>query len=276
MRMMCRLLKVSHSGYYNWRGRVPSKRALRDQELMALLKDIFTEHDGRYGVMRIWKEMNARKVSCGRDRVGRLMRKLGLRAKARRRRNPRTTDSEHAHPVAKNLLKREFAVDGPDLVWLADITYLATAEGWMYLSVVMDLCTRRIVGWSVRDSLHRQGALDALEIALANRTLQPGAIHHSDRGVQYASTDYRQRLEEAGLACSMSRKGNCWDNAPMESFFGRMKEEIGVELFETKAAARQAAFKYIEAYYNRTRRHSGLDYLSPDEFEQQLEKQSVA
>lgn len=186
---------------------------------------------------------------------------------ARRRRKPRTTDSSHDHRIAPNLLKRNFITEGIDQVWLADITYLPTRQGWLYLHAVLDLHSRRLIGWSMRDSLHRQGALDALSSALANRTPVDGASHHSDRGVQYASDDYRGLLDVAGLTCSMSRKGDCWDNAPMESFFGRLKEELGVEVFETKAAARQAVFKYIELYYNRVRRHSALGFISPYEFE---------
>ena len=268
--MMCDLLNVSTSAYYDWRKRGPSDRDLEDEHLKPLIREIFVEFDRSYGAVRIWKELKARDVDCGRDRVGRLMKEMGLVAKATRKKAPRTTDSDHGLAVAPNLLMRDFKVEGTDEVWLADITYLATKQGWVYLAVVMDLCSRKIVGWSVRESLHRQGALDALEVALGNRRPEPGLIHHSDRGSQYASGDYQQRLEAAGARCSMSRKGNCWDNAPMESFFGRMKEEIGETLFETKAAAGQAVFKYIELFYNPKRRHSGLGYLSPVEFEQQI------
>ncbi len=265
--MMCRLLEVSTSGYYAWRRREPGPRALQDEELGLLIEEIFFEHKRRYGAVRIWKEMQARGVDVGRDRVGRLMKMRNLVARARRLKKPQTTDSSHEHPLAPNLLKREFIVDSPNQVWLADITYLATKEGWVYLFAVMDLCSRKMVGWAMKDSLHRQGALDALNIALANRKLCEGAIHHSDRGSQYASTDYRKRLKAAGLECSMSAKGQCWDNAPMESFFGRMKEEIGEKVFDHRVSARQAVFKYIEAYYNRMRRHSAIGYVSPNTFE---------
>lgn len=265
--MMCELLEVSNSAYYAWRSREPSDHELRDRELGALIREVFEEHQERYGAVRVWKELQARGVDVGRDRVARIMRETGLVARSRRTRKPRTTDSSHDYRIAPNLLERDFVTQGLDEVWLADITYLPTREGWLYLHAVLDLHSRRLIGWAIRDSLHRQGALDALSSALANREPAPGALHHSDRGVQYASDDYQAMLKAAGLTCSMSRKGDCWDNAPMESFFGRLKEELGVEVFETKAAARQAVFKYIEMYYNRVRRHSALGYISPEEFE---------
>lgn len=267
--MMCRVLQVSRSGFYGFCARQRSTHELEDAHLEVLLVQMFDEFKARYGVVRLWKEFMKRDIACGRDRVRRLMRKLDLVAKATRKRKPRTTQSEHGRPVAPNLLMRQFDVKQRDLVWLADISYLGTKQGWVYLACVMDLYSRKIVGWTVRESLERQGALDALEVALGNRRPEAGLIHHSDRGVQYASKDYQKRLEEAGARQSMSRKGDCWDNAPMESFFGRMKEELDVLLFESKEAAAQAVFKYIELFYNPTRSHSSLGYVSPSEFERQ-------
>jgi transposase InsO family protein len=268
--MMCQLLEVSRSGYYDWKMRGPSQRQLDDEVLKPLIRDIFWEFNRSYGAVRVWKELVSRGIDCGRDRVNRLLKEMGLVAKATRKKKPKTTDSAHGFQVADNLLMRDFRTTRRDEVWLVDLSYLATREGWVYLAAVLDLHSRRIVGWSVRDSLHRQGALDALEVAIGNRRPEPGLIHHSDRGSQYASDDYQKRLEEAGIRCSMSRKGDCWDNAPIESFFGRMKEELDCELFETKAAASQAVFKYIEMFYNPKRRHSSLGYLSPVDFERQL------
>ena len=267
--MMCRLLSVSRSGFYDWLDRPAPRRVLEDQELLVLIEQVFYEHKRRYGSFRVWKEFKARGVACGRDRIARLMKENGLVALATPKRKPQTTDSAHENKVAPNLLDRKFEVEELDSVWVADLTYIGTKEGWLYLSCVMDLCSRKIVGWSMREDLETKGPLDALEMALANREPKQDAIHHSDRGTQYASNGYQERLEEAGLSCSMSRKGNCWDNAPMESFFGRMKEELDVSVFETRAQASQQVFKYIETYYNRIRRHSGIDYLSPNDFENQ-------
>jgi len=269
--MMCRLLAVSTSGFYGWRKRSPSPRQIQDQELLVLIREVFWEFKRRYGARRIWNEFRARGLECGRDRIARLMKQDGLVAKSTwRRRKPVTTDSKHENQLHQNLLMRNFETQRRDQVWLADITYLATKQGWMYLSVVMDLHSRKVVGWSVRDSLHREGAMDALKVALGNRRPDAGLIHHSDRGVQYASGDYQELLESHSVRCSMSRKGDCWDNAPMESFFGRMKQEMEEDVFESKSAARQAVFKHIEGFYNPRRRHSALGYLSPDEFEAQM------
>lgn len=267
--MMCRVLHVSTSGFYDWCKREPSLHELRDQELVVLIREVFEEFNKMYGSRRIWHEFKARGLESGRDRIARLMREHDMVAKSTwaRKRAPRTTDSEHEHPVAQNLLMRDFEVSGRDQVWLTDITYLATKEGWMYLACVMDLYSRKIVGWTVRDSLSSQGALDALELAIQARQPEAGLIHHSDRGVQYASRAYQEVLKEHAIRCSMSRKGDCWDNAPMESFFGRMKQEIGIKVFTSKSAAQQAVFKHIAMFYNSSRRHSALGYVAPDEFE---------
>lgn len=267
--MMCRLLGVSRSGFYDFCRRPKSAHQLHDDHLKPLSSEMFYEYKEHYGVIRLWKEFRTRGIPCGRDRLRRLMRELDLVAKATRTRAPRTTRSDHEEPVSPNLLMRHFDVTQRDTVWLADISYLGTKQGWVYLACVMDLYSRRIVGWTVRESLARQGTLDALEVALGNRRPEAGLIHHSDRGVQYASKDYKKRLLEAGARQSMSRKGDCWDNAPMESFFGRMKQELDVMLFESKEAAAQAVFKYIELFYNPKRAHSSLNYLSPVAFETQ-------
>lgn len=267
--LMCRLLKVSRSGFYDWLDRPPPARVLQDHDFLVLIREVFHEHKGGYGAFRVWKEFCARGVPCGRDRIARLMKEDGLVAVATRVRKPRTTDSTHGKEVASNLLDRNFKVEKLDEVWLADMTYMGTKQGWLYLSCVMDLCSRKIVGWSMRDDLERQGPLDALEMGLGNRKPGPGLMHHSDRGSQYASNDYQGLMARHDVVCSMSRRGNCWDNAPMESFFGRMKEELGVGVFETRDQARQQVFKYIETYYNRIRRHSGIGYVAPNDFETQ-------
>ena len=265
--MMCRLLGVSRSGYDAWRARPEPARLLEDQQMRVLIAQIFWQHRRRYGAVRVWRELAARGVACGRDRVARLMKQDGLVAVASRSKAPRTTDRAPEDPCAPNLLARQFEVAELDQVWLADLTYVATRRGWLYLACVMDLCSRRIVGWSMREDLSGQGPLDALEMALVQRRPPAGLLHHSDRGSQYTSAAYRARLASACARSSMSRRGHCWDNAPMESFFGRMKEEMETTCFETHDEARQALFEYIELYYNRQRRHSGLDYVSPHEFE---------
>lgn len=273
---MCEVLSVSASGYYDSRKRPKSTRALADEELLVLIREVFDEHRGRYGALRIWKELQDRDLDVGRDRIARLMREAGLKGRTRARRRPKTTIQDAQARASDNLLARNFTVDAPNTAWLADITYIATKEGWLYLAAVIDIFSRKVVGWSMRDSLHRDGAMDALRMALLNREVEEDAIHHSDRGCQYTSDDYQELLKEAGLRSSMSAVGQCWDNAPMESFFGTMKRELDVEVFESKAAARQAIFKYIECYYNTKRRHSTNDYLSPHHLELEHEQRSAA
>lgn len=273
---MCQVLSVSTSGYYDSRKRPKSARALADEELLVLIREVFDEHRGRYGALRIWKELQDRDLDVGRDRIARLMKDAGLRGKTRTRRRPKTTIRDDEARASDNLLARNFTVDTSNTAWLADITYIATKEGWLYLSAVIDLFSRKVVGWSMRESLHRDGALDALRMALLNRKPAENAIHHSDRGCQYTSLDYQEALKDAGLRSSMSAVGQCWDNAPMESFFATMKRELDVEVFASKAAARQAIFKYIECYYNTKRRHSSNNYLSPHQFELQHEQRSAA
>jgi putative transposase len=220
---------------------------------------------GRYGSPRVHAELRAHGRRVGRKRVARLMRGMGLSAR-RKRRFRRTTDSTHAYPVAPNLLGRDFTASAPDRVWLADLTYIWTAEGWLYLAVVLDLFSRRVVGWAMADPLGHELALAGLDMAIARQRPAPGLIHHSDRGVQLAAHEYRKRLKQHGMLCSMSRKGDCWDNAPMESFYATLKGELVEERdYLTRDEARADVFQYVEGFYNRRRLHSGLGYLTPEQ-----------
>ena len=263
---MCEALEVSASGYYAWTARPDSPTEQRRQELLAAIEGVHAEVKGRYGSPRMAAELNARGHDCSENTVAKLMRDHGIRAKSRRRLT-RTTDSNHRRPVAENLLGRDFAPPGPNVSWSADITYVPTREGWLYLAVVEDLFSRRIVGWSMAETMGSRLVVDALEMAVARRHPGEGLVAHSDRGSQYASDHYQRVLAAAGVACSMSRVGQCWDNAPVESFFGTLKRELGVEVFDTRDQARGEIFEYLEAFYNRVRRHSALGYVSPDEFE---------
>ncbi len=264
---MCRTLGVSTSGYYDWRQRPESQRSQEDQRLVVEIKAIHQESRRTYGAPRIHHELQERGVRCSRKRVARLMRLHGVRAKQKRRFKA-TTDSRHSLPVAENVLGRAFTPSAPDGVWAADITYIWTGQGWLYLAVVLDLFSRRIVGWSMQPTLKRQLVIEALEMALKQRQPSQGLLHHSDRGSQYASRDYQRLLERHGIACSMSRKGNCWDNAPVESFFATLKKElVHHRRYRSRAEAKADLFEYIEVWYNRKRRHSSLDYRCPVEYE---------
>ena len=263
VRLLCRVAGVAVSGFYAWLRRGPGRRRADDQRLSARIGAAFEDSRGTYGSPRVHAELRARGVRVGRKRVSRLMREGGLAA-AVRRRFPRTTQSRHDQPVAPDLLGRDFAAAAPDTVWLADISYIPTGEGWLYLAAVKDMATREIVGWSMADHLRAELACDALRMAIRRRQPPEGLIHHSDRGVQYAGKDYQAILGRHGLRCSMSRRGNCYDNAPMESFFGSLKNELVHRTgFPTREAARRAVFDYIEVFYNRRRRHSGLGFLTP-------------
>jgi putative transposase len=272
--LMCRVLAVSRSGYYAAQSRAPSARAQTDASLHAEIVSIFQTSRQRYGSPRVHAELRARGRRCSRKRVARLMRAAQLRAYRPRRRRPRTTDSAHQHPVASNHLERRFAVAevaGRNRVWCADITYLPTHEGWLYLAVVLDLASRLVVGWSMKDSLSKELALDALQMALHSRHPEPGLLHHSDQGVQYASHAYQALLEGREATLSMSRRGNCWDNAVAESFFATLEcELIQRSQWHTHPEARTAVFEFIEVWYNRQRRHSSLDYLTPADFDRRL------
>jgi putative transposase len=263
VRLLCRVVGAAASGFYAWLRRGPARREGADRGLGARVEAVFAASRGTYGSPRVHAELRAQGVRVGRNRVARLMREGGLSATVRRR-APRTTDSRHGHPVAPNLLGRRFAADRPDAVWLADISYLPTGEGWLYLAAIKDMATREIVGWSMADSLRADLACDALLMAIRRRRPPRGLLHHSDRGVQYASEPYQAILARHGFRCSMSRRGNCLDNAPMESFFGSLKTElVHRTAFPTRKAARRAVFEYVEAFYNRRRRHSALGFLTP-------------
>ena len=265
--MMCRLLSVSKSGYYVWRRRPESPRAGENRKLLVTIRAIHRLRRQVYGSPRVHFELREMGWTCGRHRVARLMRRNAVRVRTKRRFRV-TTKSRHSHPVAANLLERNFTAQRPDEIWVADITYVWTREGWLYLAVVMDVFSRRIVGWSLKDRLTTKLALDALQMALGNRKPPRNLIHHSDRGSQYASGEYGRLLTRHGILPSMSRAGDCWDNAMMESMFGRFKTEL-VHLtdFQGRAQAREEIFDYIESFYNRQRRHSSLGYLSPVAFE---------
>jgi putative transposase len=263
VRLVCRVIGVAASGFYAWLRRGPSQRERQDHSLAARIAAVFAASRETYGSPRVHADLRAEGVRVSRQRVARLMREAGLTAIIRRR-FPRTTDSDHGRPVAPNLLEQKFAADQPDTVWLADISYIPTGEGWLYLAAIKDLATREIVGWSMSDSLEASSACEALRMAIQRRQPPTGLIHHSDRGVQYACGEYQKLLARHGLRCSMSRRGNCYDNAPMESFFGSLKNElVHRTTFPTRAAARQAIFDYLETFYNHRRRHSGVGFLTP-------------
>jgi transposase InsO family protein len=270
---MCGALQVSRSGFYDWAKRDPSKRTQEEQRLRVEIRSIHRRSRRSYGSPRVHRELRRRGIGCSRKRTERLMREDGIRAKKKRRFRV-TTDSNHSRPVAPNLLQRRFAVKagtGLDRVWVSDITYLPTREGWLYLAVVLDLASRRVVGWAMKDSLETALAADALTMALGSRRPTPGLLHHSDRGVQYASEAYQAILVQHGITCSMSRKGNCYDNAVAESFFASLEWELIEDSdWHTHEEARRAVFDYIEVWYNRQRLHSSLGYRSPAEYEQQL------
>jgi transposase InsO family protein len=258
---------VSESGYHAWAARPPSAAGRRRGELLAAIEAVHAEVKGRYGSPRMAAELNARGHACSENTVARLMREHGIRAKAPRRR-ARTTDSRHGLPVADNLLARDFDPPGPNAAWSADITYVPTADGWLYLAVVEDLFSRMIVGWAMDGTMTSRLAVDALEMAVRRRLPGSGLVAHSDRGSQYASDHYRGLLERHGITCSMSRVAQCWDNAPVESFFASLKRElVHDERYATREQAEASIFEYVEAFYNRARRHSSLGHVSPAEFE---------
>lgn len=273
---MCRVLAVSKAGYYAWRARPQSARAHANGHLTATLTTLYHDLKRRYGSPRLWHELRARGIACGQHRVARLMAQAGLRAKSARRFR-RTPASAPPHPVAPNRLQRQFAPAQhpvPDRTWAADMTYIPTGEGWLYLAVVLDLSMRGVVGWALRTRPDQELALSALQMALAQRDAH-GGLHHSDRGSPYTSQAYQHQLRTAGLTPSLSRAGDCWDNAVVESFFATLTKELLVDtVFATRAEARRAVFEFIEVWYNRQRRHSALGYRSPAEYEAQLLKAS--
>jgi putative transposase len=263
----CGVLGVSISGYQAWkRGGSPNRKRLTDVQMLAMIQAIHLELKGAYGSPRMVLELRGRGFPASKERVERLMRENNIRARHKRRFKA-TTDSKHALPVAPNLLDRDFAPAAPDQVWTADMTYIWTDEGWLYLAVVLDLFNREVVGWSIKPRMTADIVVDALTMAWFRRKPAPGLIHHSDRGSQYASHAFQARLTEYDMVCSMSRKGNCWDNAPSESFFNSLKNErVHGTRYGTRAEAEADLFDYIEPFYNRRRRHSTLGYASPVQF----------
>ena len=267
--VLCRVLEVARSGFYAWRQRPLSRRAQENQGLVMQIRACYQASRGRYGSPRIHHELRAHGLQVGRHRVARLMRLHGLRSVSRRRAWKRSARAAPAFVVA-NVLRRQFAATQPNEKWAGDITYVPTREGWLYLAVLMDLYSRRIVGWAMDDQVTTTLTLRALEMALQQRAVPVGLLHHSDRGSQYGAVAYQQRLAACGIQCSMSRPGNCWDNAVVESFFATLKTELLVNAhpYPSRQDIRTAIFEYVEGFYNRSRRHSTLGYLSPGEFEQ--------
>jgi putative transposase len=266
--ILCDVLGVSPAGYYAWRSRPESRRSVANRDLVDDIKRVYRDTHGRYGSPRIHVELKAQGRGVSRGRVERLMRRHGIRAIMAPPRRVRTTDSRHDFPIAPNLLDRNFTATAPNRIWLADITYIETDQGWLYLATVMDLYSRRIVGWAMADHLRADLPLAALRMAISTQRPGAGLIHHSDRGVQYASSEYRNVMQSAGFSASMSRKADCYDNAPMESFFHTLKTElVHHRQYATRAEAKRDIFAYIEGFYNRTRRHSAIGYISPIEME---------
>lgn len=267
VQQMCTTLGVSRSGYYGWRRRPPSERTKGDQALLVPIRAIFLESRRTYGYPRVHRALAARGYRCGRHRVARLMRADGLRAEHKRRYRV-TTQSDPKRLVAPNRLAQKFVSTAANTVWLSDITFLPTDEGWLFLVVILDLYARLVIGWAMEPYLDRRLTLKALTMALARRSPERGFLHHSDQGSQFASDDYQTVLRAHGAQVSMSRRGNVYDNAPMESFFATLKAELTHRTrFRTRDEARAAIFEYIEVFYNRRRLHSALGYLSPTEFE---------
>lgn len=270
--VQCRALKASRSGFYAWIKRPPSESSQRRAELTSRIRDVHErKHHEVYGAPRIQQELLSEGVPCDRKTVAKLMKQAGIRASTVRKFRVQTTDSRHVHPVAENIVNREFTPPARNMAWAADITYIPTAEGWVYLAAVEDLYSRKIVGWSMSECIDSRLVTDALQMALQRELPDQRLVAHSDRGVQYASDHYQRVLKEHGITCSMSRKGNCWDNAPMESFFATLKKElVHQRCYQTRADARHSLFEYIETFYNRVRRHSTLGYVSPIMFEQAI------
>ena len=259
--LMCRVLEVSPSGYYAWRSRPESPRSREDRKLKVHIWSVFRASRKSYGTPRMHDELTSQGIRCGRKRIARLMKEEGLVPK-KARRFRRTTIADAEHPKAENVLDRQFSVDAPDRVWVGDITYLRAGGSWLYLAVILDLFSRRVIGWSTSSSLGKDLATSALTRALYERAPGAGLLHHSDRGSQYTSIDYQNQLKKNHLRVSMSRKGNCWDNAVAESFFATLKTELG-DKFASRRAAQRELFDYIEIFYNRRRRHTSIGSISP-------------
>ena len=269
MRKMCEVLEVSRSGFYAWLRSPESERSRANRALLTEMRIAFDRSRQTYGSPRLVVELNESGLSCSENRVARLMRLSGIRAVGKRKYPAGSgTNSSHNHAVAENLLNRDFSVNYPNEVWLSDITYVWTTEGWLYLAGVIDLHSRMLVGWSMGPRVTAELTLEALRQAISRRDVKPDLMHHSDRGGQYAATEYQKLLTQTKMICSMSRKGDCWDNAPMESFFATLKTELVYrEQFKTREEARAKIFEYIEVFYNRQRRHSSLGMKCPVDFE---------
>jgi transposase InsO family protein len=271
LQALCWALPVQRSGFYRWRKPEPGRRQRANQELLQSIRQAHRDSRATYGSPRITRQLQRQNIVCGKNRVARLMRQHQIRARQKRPFRPRTTDSRHFGAIAPNRLKTLHLASQPDRAWVADITYVWTLAGWVYLAAVMDLCSRKIVGWSISQSLEASLVQEALKQALVVRRPAPGLLHHSDRGIQYASSAFRALLLTYKIIPSMSAQGNCYDNAAMESFWSTLKSElIAGQLFRDLAELRRAVFEYIETFYNRKRLHSALGYQSPVEFEQQL------
>ena len=267
MNALCRVLGVSRSGFYNWCYRARKKRSKEDNKLIVLVRQLHREADATYGTRRMAKALSAHGISCGRCRARTLMRLAEVRVKSKKKFRV-TTDSNHNLPVAPNLLNRQFNVSKPNCSWVGDITYIWTSEGWLYLATVMDLFSRQIVGWSLQNRMTSKLVADALLMAIWRRRPVQDLMFHSDRGSQYCSSQFQDLLKAHKILCSMSRKGNCWDNAVMERFFRSLKSErVDFRTYRTREAAKQDIFEWIEMFYNSKRRHSHLGYVSPREFE---------
>ena len=268
--MMCDVLHVSRSGYYSWKGRPESKQSQRRKSLETDIREVHSQrHKDNFGSPRVYKELKKQGVPCSENMVARVMQEAGIQAQTTKKFKV-TTDSNHEYPVAENLLNREFdKATKPREVLASDITYVWTQQGWLYVACVLDLYTRKIIGWSMSSTMTKELVLDALRMALLECCPGEEVLHHSDRGSQYCSHEYQQLLRTSGITCSMSRKGDCWDNAMMESFFATLKKElVHQERYETRDAAKQSIFEYIEVFYNCVRLHSSLGYVSPAEFEE--------
>jgi transposase InsO family protein len=265
--VQCSVLEVSSSGYYDWRDRKPSAQQQTRQTLEQAVQRSHADSHAVYGYRKVHADLREQNLDCCAESTRRMMKKLGLSAQIRKA-FVVTTDSNHAHPVAHNLLERDFTATAPNQKWLADITYIATREGWLYLAAVLDLYARRIVGWAMSEHIDEDLVTEALHMAIRQRCPGQGLLHHSDRGSQYAAQGYQKVLDQFGIVCSMSRRGDCWDNAAMERFFGSLKTEwVNGRVYPTRETAKQDLFKYIEWFYNGQRRHEALGYVSPVEFE---------
>ncbi len=266
---MCAVLRVSRSGYYHWRNRPESPRVGKDRELLGHIRRVHQEYRRAYGAVKTWEELRGQGIDCGKHRVARLRRQAGIQAQ-RQRRFRITVENRHTTPPAPNLVQRHFEVDAPNRIWVGDMTFIRTRAGFLYLAVLLDLYARKVVGWSMHDRPNLEVTLRALDMALARRRPAPGLVHHTDQAPLYAAYEYRARMHGHAMVPSMSRRGNCYDNAVAESFFSNLKNELVHHCdFASREAARAAIFDYIEIFYNRQRRHQALGYVSPAQFEQQ-------